>query len=82
MAERQEEQRGSPPLRAEGKADAEVKLILYHWTHSFSSQKVRLVIAEKALKCEEHDLLICSILVEEQLTWCQRQQWTWQSLLP
>ncbi|KAI2550358.1 ganglioside induced differentiation associated protein 1 [Homo sapiens] len=55
MAERQEEQRGSPPLRAEGKADAEVKLILYHWTHSFSSQKVRLVIAEKALKCEEHD---------------------------
>uniref|UniRef100_A0A6Q8PHN7 Ganglioside induced differentiation associated protein 1 n=1 Tax=Homo sapiens TaxID=9606 RepID=A0A6Q8PHN7_HUMAN len=56
MAERQEEQRGSPPLRAEGKADAEVKLILYHWTHSFSSQKVRLVIAEKALKCEEHDV--------------------------
>lgn len=40
---------------AEGKSDAEVKLILYHWTHSFSSQKVRLVIAEKALKCEEHD---------------------------
>ncbi|XP_055142531.1 ganglioside-induced differentiation-associated protein 1 isoform X3 [Symphalangus syndactylus] len=56
MAGRQEEQRGSPPLRAEGKADSEVKLILYHWTHSFSSQKVRLVIAEKALKCEEHDV--------------------------
>lgn len=26
---------------AEGKSDAEVKLILYHWTHSFSSQKVK-----------------------------------------
>ncbi|KAL0599204.1 Ganglioside-induced differentiation-associated protein 1 [Plecturocebus cupreus] len=115
MAGRQEEQRGSAPLRAEGAVDAEVKLILYHWTHSFSSQKVqasaaeggadrasapgqlpmgsrpempvhpetrlqrpdpwqallpggnahlnqcelfqvRLVIAEKALKCEEHDV--------------------------
>lgn len=32
------------------------KLILYHWTHSFTSQKVRLVIAEKSLKCEEHDV--------------------------
>uniref|UniRef100_F7BBX2 Ganglioside-induced differentiation-associated protein 1 n=7 Tax=Equus TaxID=9789 RepID=F7BBX2_HORSE len=56
MARRQDEQRGSAPLMAEGKSDAEVKLILYHWTHSFSSQKVRLVIAEKALKCEEHDV--------------------------
>ncbi|XP_067409693.1 ganglioside-induced differentiation-associated protein 1 isoform X1 [Emydura macquarii macquarii] len=36
--------------------EAEAKLILYHWTHSFSSQKVRLVIAEKELKCEEHDV--------------------------
>ncbi|OCT74820.1 hypothetical protein XELAEV_18033807mg [Xenopus laevis] len=35
-------------------AGTEGKLILYHWTHSFSSQKVRLVIAEKSLKCEEH----------------------------
>lgn len=34
----------------------EEKLILYHWTHSFTSQKVRLVIAEKCLKCEEHDV--------------------------
>ncbi|XP_040482057.1 ganglioside-induced differentiation-associated protein 1 isoform X2 [Ursus maritimus] len=56
MARRQEEQRGGAPLMAEGKSDAEVRLILYHWTHSFSSQKVRLVIAEKALKCEEHDV--------------------------
>ncbi|KAE8599039.1 hypothetical protein XENTR_v10017032 [Xenopus tropicalis] len=37
-------------------AGTEGKLILYHWTHSFSSQKVRLVIAEKSLKCEEHDV--------------------------
>lgn len=41
MARRQEEQTGGAPLMAEGKADAEVRLILYHWTHSFSSQKVK-----------------------------------------
>lgn len=41
MARRQEEQRGGAPLMAEGKSDAEVRLILYHWTHSFSSQKVK-----------------------------------------
>uniref|UniRef100_H3B0L1 Ganglioside-induced differentiation-associated protein 1 n=1 Tax=Latimeria chalumnae TaxID=7897 RepID=H3B0L1_LATCH len=32
------------------------KLILYHWTQSFSSQKVRLVITEKGLKCEEYNV--------------------------
>ncbi|XP_078541741.1 ganglioside-induced differentiation-associated protein 1 [Lissotriton helveticus] len=32
------------------------KLVLYHWTQSFTSQKVRLVIAEKGLHCEEHDV--------------------------
>ncbi|CAH2285431.1 ganglioside-induced differentiation-associated 1 [Pelobates cultripes] len=47
------EQAGILPAR---NADTEDKLILYHWTHSFTSQKVRLVIAEKALKCEEHDV--------------------------
>uniref|UniRef100_A0A8C3RX42 Ganglioside-induced differentiation-associated protein 1 n=1 Tax=Chelydra serpentina TaxID=8475 RepID=A0A8C3RX42_CHESE len=47
-------ERQSVGLLAECKAEA--KLILYHWTHSFCSQKVRLVIAEKALKCEEHDV--------------------------
>ncbi|EPQ07889.1 Ganglioside-induced differentiation-associated protein 1 [Myotis brandtii] len=56
MAQMQDEQGGGAPLMAEGRSEAEVKLILYHWTHSFSSQKVRLVIAEKALKCEEHDV--------------------------
>lgn len=30
------------------------KLTLYHWTQSFSSQKVRLAIAEKGLRCEEY----------------------------
>uniref|UniRef100_A0A673GCF4 Ganglioside-induced differentiation-associated protein 1-like n=1 Tax=Sinocyclocheilus rhinocerous TaxID=307959 RepID=A0A673GCF4_9TELE len=34
----------------------ESKLILYHWTQSFSSQKVRLAIAEKGLQCEEYDV--------------------------
>ncbi|KAG7488572.1 hypothetical protein MATL_G00035740 [Megalops atlanticus] len=34
----------------------ESKLTLYHWTQSFSSQKVRLAIAEKGLKCEEYDV--------------------------
>ncbi|XP_067887032.1 ganglioside-induced differentiation-associated protein 1 isoform X2 [Heterodontus francisci] len=33
-----------------------VKLVLYHWSQSFCSQKVRLVIAEKGLKCEEYDV--------------------------
>ncbi|XP_012987020.1 ganglioside-induced differentiation-associated protein 1 isoform X1 [Esox lucius] len=32
------------------------KLMLYHWTQSFSSQKVRLAIAEKGLRCEEYDV--------------------------
>lgn len=41
MAGMQDEQRGGAPLAAQGPAGAEVKLILYHWTHSFSSQKVK-----------------------------------------
>lgn len=41
MARRRDEPRRGAPLMAEGKPDAEVKLILYHWTHSFSSQKVQ-----------------------------------------
>ncbi|XP_076868978.1 ganglioside-induced differentiation-associated protein 1 [Brachyhypopomus gauderio] len=34
----------------------ESKLVLYHWTQSFSSQKVRLAIAEKGLQCEQYDV--------------------------
>ncbi|KAF6722882.1 Ganglioside-induced differentiation-associated protein 1 [Oryzias melastigma] len=34
----------------------ESKLTLYHWTQSFNSQKVRLAIAEKGLRCEEYDV--------------------------
>uniref|UniRef100_A0A6J0T3G4 Ganglioside-induced differentiation-associated protein 1 n=1 Tax=Pogona vitticeps TaxID=103695 RepID=A0A6J0T3G4_9SAUR len=56
MAEEKENQTVSemPPAEVDSKPDN--KLILYHWTQSFSSQKVRLVIAEKGLKCEEHDV--------------------------
>ncbi|XP_010787862.1 ganglioside-induced differentiation-associated protein 1-like, partial [Notothenia coriiceps] len=32
------------------------QLILYHWTQSFNSQKVRLAIAEKGLRCKEYDV--------------------------
>uniref|UniRef100_A0A665TFI9 Ganglioside induced differentiation associated protein 1-like 1 n=1 Tax=Echeneis naucrates TaxID=173247 RepID=A0A665TFI9_ECHNA len=32
------------------------RLVLYHWTQSFTSQKVRLVIHEKGLVCEERDV--------------------------
>ncbi|KAJ8010915.1 hypothetical protein DPEC_G00080110 [Dallia pectoralis] len=32
------------------------KLMLYHWTQSFISQKVRLAIAEKGMLCEEYDV--------------------------
>ncbi|KAM4692482.1 ganglioside-induced differentiation-associated protein 1-like 1 [Rhinophrynus dorsalis] len=32
------------------------RLVLYHWTQSFSSQKIRLVIAEKGLPCDERDV--------------------------
>ncbi|XP_060631481.2 ganglioside-induced differentiation-associated protein 1 [Anolis sagrei] len=53
--EKEEQSKGKmPPSEVDAKIDA--KLILYHWTQSFSSQKVRLVIAEKGLKCEEHDV--------------------------
>nr|XP_057915392.1 ganglioside-induced differentiation-associated protein 1 isoform X2 [Doryrhamphus excisus] len=34
----------------------ESKLTLYHWTQSFNSQKVRLAIAEKGLRCVEYDV--------------------------
>ncbi|KAG1953914.1 Glutathione S-transferase family protein [Pimephales promelas] len=40
----------------ESSKNKESKLILYHWTQSFSSQKVRLAIAEKGLQCEEYDV--------------------------
>ncbi|XP_078506593.1 ganglioside-induced differentiation-associated protein 1-like 1 [Lissotriton helveticus] len=32
------------------------RLVLYHWTQSFSSQKIRLVISEKGLPCNERDV--------------------------
>ncbi|XP_026877202.2 ganglioside-induced differentiation-associated protein 1 [Electrophorus electricus] len=50
-----------PDMPKDGTAAAstsqkESKLVLYHWTQSFSSQKVRLAIAEKGLQCEEYDV--------------------------
>ncbi|ETE67760.1 Ganglioside-induced differentiation-associated protein 1, partial [Ophiophagus hannah] len=56
MAEGKEDQMADEAPPAEVEVKSEAKLILYHWTQSFSSQKVRLVIAEKGLKCEEHDV--------------------------
>uniref|UniRef100_A0ACB8FFB0 Ganglioside-induced differentiation-associated protein 1 n=1 Tax=Sphaerodactylus townsendi TaxID=933632 RepID=A0ACB8FFB0_9SAUR len=56
MADEKQDQTASRMLLPEGDSKADAKLILYHWTQSFSSQKVRLVIAEKDLKCEEHDV--------------------------
>ncbi|XP_061865143.1 ganglioside-induced differentiation-associated protein 1-like 1 isoform X4 [Colius striatus] len=41
------------------------RLVLYHWTQSFSSQKVRLVIAEKGLPCEERDVSMPSLETKE-----------------
>ncbi|XP_041101863.1 ganglioside-induced differentiation-associated protein 1 [Polyodon spathula] len=52
ISEKQDEE--FPLMEVTPKKDE--KLILYHWTQSFSSQKVRLAIAEKGLKCEEYDV--------------------------
>ncbi|XP_041802323.1 ganglioside-induced differentiation-associated protein 1-like 1 isoform X3 [Chelmon rostratus] len=41
---------------AEPKPFNKDRLVLYHWTQSFASQKVRLVINEKGLVCEERDV--------------------------
>ncbi|XP_076023094.1 ganglioside-induced differentiation-associated protein 1-like 1 isoform X3 [Genypterus blacodes] len=41
---------------AEPKPFSKDRLVLYHWTQSFTSQKVRLVINEKGLACEERDV--------------------------
>ncbi|XP_018429928.1 PREDICTED: ganglioside-induced differentiation-associated protein 1-like 1 isoform X1 [Nanorana parkeri] len=46
------------------------KLVLYHWTQSFSSQKIRLVITEKGLPCEERDVSLP--LAEQKEPWFMR----------
>ncbi|XP_068118722.1 ganglioside-induced differentiation-associated protein 1-like 1 isoform X1 [Hyperolius riggenbachi] len=46
------------------------KLVLYHWTQSFSSQKIRLVITEKGLPCEERDVSLP--LAEQKEAWFMR----------
>ncbi|KAF7691757.1 ganglioside-induced differentiation-associated protein 1 isoform X2 [Silurus meridionalis] len=42
--------------KMESTKKSESNLVLYHWTQSFSSQKVRLAIAEKGLRCKEFDV--------------------------
>ncbi|MBN3276422.1 GD1L1 protein, partial [Polyodon spathula] len=46
------------------------RLVLYHWTQSFSSQKVRLVINEKGLVCDERDVSLP--LTEHKEPWFMR----------
>uniref|UniRef100_A0A8C2IYZ5 Ganglioside induced differentiation associated protein 1-like 1 n=1 Tax=Cyprinus carpio TaxID=7962 RepID=A0A8C2IYZ5_CYPCA len=46
------------------------RLVLYHWTQSFTSQKVRLVINEKGLLCEERDVSLP--LTEHKEPWFMR----------
>ncbi|XP_028650598.1 ganglioside-induced differentiation-associated protein 1-like 1 [Erpetoichthys calabaricus] len=45
-------------------------LVLYHWTQSFISQKVRLVINEKGLICDERDVSLP--LTEHKEPWFMR----------
>uniref|UniRef100_F7C406 Ganglioside induced differentiation associated protein 1-like 1 n=2 Tax=Xenopus tropicalis TaxID=8364 RepID=F7C406_XENTR len=45
-------------------------LVLYHWTQSFSSQKIRLVIAEKGFPCDERDVSLP--LTEHKEPWFMR----------
>ncbi|XP_036386165.1 ganglioside-induced differentiation-associated protein 1-like 1 [Megalops cyprinoides] len=46
------------------------RLVLYHWTQSFTSQKVRLVVNEKGLLCEERDVSLP--LTEQNDPWFMR----------
>ncbi|XP_006639465.1 ganglioside-induced differentiation-associated protein 1-like 1 [Lepisosteus oculatus] len=46
------------------------RLVLYHWTQSFNSQKVRLVINEKGLLCDERDVSLP--LTEHKEPWFMR----------
>ncbi|XP_078092639.1 ganglioside-induced differentiation-associated protein 1-like 1 isoform X3 [Mustelus asterias] len=45
-------------------------IVLYHWTQSFSSQKVRLLIAEKGVLCDERDVSLP--LTEHKEPWFMR----------
>ncbi|XP_064160820.1 ganglioside-induced differentiation-associated protein 1-like 1 [Anguilla rostrata] len=50
------EENGSLEAVVEPRPFSKDRLVLYHWTQSFTSQKVRLVISEKGLPCEERDV--------------------------
>ncbi|TSL61225.1 Ganglioside-induced differentiation-associated protein 1-like 1 [Bagarius yarrelli] len=62
------EESREPPV--EHKPFSKDRLVLYHWTQSFSSQKVRLVINEKGLICEERDVSLP--LTEHKEPWFMR----------
>ncbi|KAF5897453.1 ganglioside-induced differentiation-associated protein 1-like 1, partial [Clarias magur] len=62
------EESHEPPV--EHKPFSKDRLVLYHWTQSFSSQKVRLVINEKGLLCEERDVSLP--LTEHKEPWFMR----------
>ncbi|KAI5096026.1 ganglioside-induced differentiation-associated protein 1-like 1 [Silurus meridionalis] len=62
------EESHDPPV--EHKPFSKDRLVLYHWTQSFSSQKVRLVINEKGLLCEERDVSLP--LTEHKEPWFMR----------
>ncbi|KAJ8260093.1 hypothetical protein GJAV_G00176970 [Gymnothorax javanicus] len=51
-----EEENESPEAVIDSKPFSKDRLVLYHWTQSFTSQKVRLFINEKGLVCEERDV--------------------------
>ncbi|XP_066558803.1 ganglioside-induced differentiation-associated protein 1-like 1 [Amia ocellicauda] len=55
---------------ADCKPSSKDRLVLYHWTQSFSSQKVRLVINEKGLICDERDVSLP--LTEHKEPWFMR----------
>ncbi|XP_055508512.1 ganglioside-induced differentiation-associated protein 1-like 1 isoform X1 [Leucoraja erinacea] len=58
---------GFLPDKSEKDGDS---IVLYHWTQSFSSQKVRLLIAEKGVPCDERDVSLP--LTEHKEPWFMR----------
>ncbi|XP_069744253.1 ganglioside-induced differentiation-associated protein 1-like 1 isoform X4 [Narcine bancroftii] len=62
-----QEQTGQLPDPNEKDGDS---IVLYHWTQSFSSQKVRLLIAEKGVPCDERDVSLP--LTEHKEPWFMR----------
>ncbi|XP_033849070.3 ganglioside-induced differentiation-associated protein 1-like 1 [Acipenser ruthenus] len=64
------DEEGSQEPAIDCKPISKDRLVLYHWTQSFSSQKVRLVINEKGLVCDERDVSLP--LTEHKEPWFMR----------